>query len=71
MDSEFTDEANILWKAIAPQIQKQLMDNVWCTNCLGVTTITNFKGYVEDGDLVLTGSCAKCGGKVTRVIENE
>jgi len=36
-----------------------------------MTTITDFQGRVERGDLILTGSCATCGGKVARLIEGE
>ena len=71
MSSEFTEEAKILWETIPPQVQEQLIANVWCGKCLGATTITDFKGDIEDGVLVLSGSCVKCGGKVARVIENE
>jgi Zn ribbon nucleic-acid-binding protein len=69
MSREFTDEAKMLWEAIPQQIQERLIANVWCPNCGTVTTITDFKGYVENGDLVLIGSCAKCGKKVARVLE--
>ena len=71
MSSEFTAEAKALWDSIPLQIQEQLVNNVWCSHCSGITTITDFKGGVEEGDLVLTGSCAKCGGSVARVIESE
>ena len=71
MNGEFTSEGKTLWNRIPQDIQKKLIDNVWCINCLGVTTITDFRGQVEEGDLVLSGRCAKCGGKVVRVIESQ
>ena len=71
MSSEFTAEAKALWDSIPLQIQEQLINNVWCPHCSRVTTITDFRGDVEEGDLVLTGSCVKCKGSVARVIENE
>ena len=71
MSSEFTVEAKALWDSIPLQIQKQLINNVWCPHCSSVTTITDFRGDVEEGDLVLTGKCVKCGEYVARVIENE
>ena len=71
MSSEFTAEAKALWDSIPPQIQERLINNVWCPHCSSMTTITDFRGGVEEGDLVLTGSCVKCGENVARVIENE
>jgi len=71
MSNGFTDEARAQWDAIPPQTREQLLNNVWCPHCSDVTTITDFKGHVERGDLVLKGSCATCGGDVARVIEGE
>lgn len=71
MSREFTFEAKILWDTIPPQIQVQLINNVWCPHCSSETTITNFKGDIEQKSLVLRGNCLKCGGSVARVIENE
>ena len=71
MSSEFTAKAKALWDSIPLSIQDQLLNNVWCAHCSDITTITDFRGTVEEGDLVLTGSCVKCGGSVARVIESE
>ena len=71
MSREFTTKAKILWDTIPLQIQEQLINNVWCPHCSSKTTITDFKGGIENKSLVLTGNCAKCGGNVARVIENE
>ena len=71
MSSEFTAKAKVLWDSIPQKIQKQLVNKVWCSHCSGMTTITDFKGDVEEGDLVLTGSCVKCGGSVARIIEGQ
>ena len=71
MDSEFTSNAKAMWDTIPPQAQEQLLKNVWCVHCSGVTTITDFKGTVEKGNLILRGRCATCGGDVARLIEGE
>ncbi len=71
MSSKFTAAAKTLWDSIPQQIQKQLLDNVWCVSCSGISTIVEFEGQVEEGDLVLTGSCKKCGSEVVRSIESE
>jgi hypothetical protein len=31
--------------------------------------MVGFTGKAEKGDLILTGKCAKCGGKVVRLLE--
>ena len=71
MSSEFTVKAEAKWDSIPHHIQEQLLRNVWCTHCSDMTTITDFQGRVERGDLILTGNCATCGGKVARLIEGE
>ena len=69
MTDTFTDKAKALWNSIQEEEKELLLRNVWCTNCINTTTITNYDGKVEGGDLILTGTCATCGGKVARVIE--
>ena len=71
MDEKFTSKAKTRWNSIPPQIQKTLLSNVWCSNCAKATTITNFGGTIEGGDLILRGTCKRCGNKVARVIESE
>ncbi|MBE7546873.1 MAG: hypothetical protein HS127_07000 [Planctomycetia bacterium] len=50
-------------------IREELLENVWCSNCSEVTTVINFKGTIESGDLILRGECRKCSYKVARLIE--
>jgi hypothetical protein len=47
----------------------RLLNNVWCVACHTTTTIVQFTGRIEQGDLVLDGRCINCGGPVARVIE--
>jgi hypothetical protein len=69
MSQHFTPEARALWQAIPPDKQELLLSTVWCGQCAEMTTITEFSGREEQGDLVLTGICAACGGPVARLIE--
>ena len=71
MSNELPNDAKMLWDAIPKQMQERLINNVWCPHCSSATKMVDFEGKVEQGDLVLTGSCVKCGGSVARVIENE
>ena len=71
MSGEFSDNARVMWDTIPQQAQEQLLNNVWCVHCSSGTTITDFKGDMEKGDLILRGRCVNCGGKVARLIEGE
>jgi hypothetical protein len=65
----FTKPAIRAWERVPPGNRLRLLNNVWCGKCLDGTSIALAGGFVEDGDLVLRGSCTKCGGSVARVIE--
>ena len=67
----FTPEAQVHWDKIAPDIQKRIFDNVFCGRCSGSVVIRDYHGYLEDGLLILDGSCASCGRGVTRAIETD
>lgn len=69
MKQQFTPKAKALWQAIPPDKQELLLNTVWCGHCAETTTITDFAGREELGNLVLTGICAACGETVTRLIE--
>lgn len=71
MSEEFTNQARAIWDAVPQQAKFIILNNVWCGQCRGSTTIVNLKGNVEEGDLILRGQCAKCGNGVTRLVENE
>ncbi|RQW01136.1 MAG: hypothetical protein EH225_09770 [Calditrichaeota bacterium] len=67
----FTQSAKTFWNNIPPDIQERLLDNVYCTQCRKMTTITNYTGRIECGDLILEGFCIRCGGSVSRLIEGD
>lgn len=71
MSGEFTGKAKVMWDAIPSQVQEIILSNVWCVQCKKGTTIIDFKGRIEHGDLILRGRCATCGGQVARLIEGE
>jgi hypothetical protein len=68
-DEPFTMRAAVLWATVPREARKQILKNVFCANCCGSVEIVKFKGEEHDGNLVLTGSCAKCGQAVARVVE--
>ena len=71
MSDQFTLQARELWERIPENIRGKLLANVWCVTCHSVTTITDYAGSVEKGDLILTGKCKQCGNDVARLMEGE
>ena len=66
---DFSPPARQRWEAIPAEIRQRLLSNVWCGHCSHETTITNFTGTIEGGDLLLVGKCVECRVDVARVIE--
>lgn len=57
------------WEAIPGDVRLRLLRNVWCAHCKNEVIITDFTGRLLLGDLVLSGHCGTCQGKVSRLIE--
>jgi hypothetical protein len=70
MNRRLTKVAQQRWDRIPPVIQHRLLDNVWCPTCRDSTTIKDYEGRIEQGDLVLSGKCAKCESPMARLIES-
>jgi hypothetical protein len=68
-DRYFSHQAKHFWERIPENNRKSLLANVWCGRCADSTTIVNFRGTIEDGDLILRGFCSQCGTEVGRLIE--
>jgi hypothetical protein len=68
-DEQFTAQAAALWSTIPRQARERILKNVFCAECRGSVEIIKFTGEESDGNLVLKGSCAKCGHEVARVVE--
>jgi hypothetical protein len=69
--TSFTPDAKTFWDNIPPGIQKRLLDNIWCSHCGEMTTITDYTGRIEQGDLILDGFCIHCDNPVSRFIEGD
>jgi hypothetical protein len=49
---------------------KEIIPNCFCSTCLGVVSIVNYKIFVNNlNDIILRGHCAVCGNPVNRYIE--
>ena len=69
----FTPEAKEFWESIAEDERAKIISCVWCWRCKkpsGVPMVS-YRGKMEGIDLLLTGKCGSCGGKVTRLVEGE
>ncbi len=69
MQMKFTAEASQFWQALPDEHKAAIVTNVWCRSCSQETTIVNFKGKVEKGNLILEGECRECSGPVARLVE--
>lgn len=57
------------WGKIPKDIQQRILENAYCSKC-SVTTITDYSLYDDEQGVLLKGTCKKCGGEVTRVVED-
>jgi hypothetical protein len=51
------------------ETQKRILKNAICAKCNVFVEIVNYCGALENGDLVLDGTCAFCGHTAARVVE--
>ncbi len=65
----FTLKAAVLWGTVPAWAKEKVLKNCFCRECRKTVEMVEFKGQEIKGDLVLTGRCANCGGKVVRVLE--
>ncbi|UKS64882.1 hypothetical protein QU593_02900 [Rossellomorea marisflavi] len=56
------------WMAVPAHIREKLEGNVFCRTC-GVTRIIDYIVDSADFKVLLIGTCAQCGGSVSRVID--
>ena len=68
-DGQFTTQAAVLWGAIPRATRERILKNVFCVKCCGSVAMLGFTGEERSGDLILKGSCARCGHEVVRVVE--
>lgn len=66
---KFTADAKRRWDQIPEGDRKIIMDNVFCGNCSGASSMQLREGKMSDRSLVLQGVCKKCGSEVARVVE--
>ena len=58
------------WERMSPQGRELILERIWCVHCNGSHGIREAEGHLHpSGDIMLSGKCPACGGKVARVIE--
>ncbi|MCP4356663.1 MAG: plasmid pRiA4b ORF-3 family protein [Chloroflexi bacterium] len=65
----FTPQGQRFWDSIPGHIQVKIIGATWCKHCRENTTLVNFKGNIERGDLILRGQCIRCDGSIIRLLE--
>jgi ribosomal protein S27AE len=66
---QFTPKASKLWTVIPVEFQEKILAKVFCSQCGIGVAITNYKGAVKYGNIILRGSCAICGHEVVRLLD--
>jgi|GEM_PF-284039 len=69
-DDEVEETPEERWGKIDTHFQQKLIESVFCRKC-GVTTIKDYTLENNQMDVLLKGKCAKCNGKVARLVECE
>ena len=66
----FTPAALARWERMDPGGRELILERIWCTHCNGCHGIRDARGELHpSGDIILSGFCPACGGKVVRFIE--
>ena len=68
---KLTADAKKRWEQIPAHCRALLLNPVWRSKCRAGTEMLLTSGRMEGRDLVLNGTCKKCGASVARVIEPE
>jgi hypothetical protein len=69
MPMHLTPQAAKLWGAISGKQRLRILNNVWCVNCMKMTSMGEAMGKVEKGRLSLKGVCTRCNGVVAKIVE--
>lgn len=66
---KFTPLARAKWQEVPEGVKPLILANIWCVKCRSDTTMIDFGGHIDRGDLILEGHCDKCHSKVARLLE--
>jgi hypothetical protein len=66
---KLTLSAKKRWEQIPERVRKDILENVWCSQCRSTVALQLREAHVSKGSLVLRGTCKKCGSEAARVVE--
>ena len=66
---KFSPSAKKRWEQIPEQVRKDILANVWCTQCRKAVAMQLHEGGLSRGALILRGICKTCGSEVARLVE--
>jgi uncharacterized Zn finger protein (UPF0148 family) len=67
---DLTPAALRRWEHMDPHGRDLILERIFCPHCGGAHGIRDAQGRLHpSGDIMLSGHCPACGGKVARVIE--
>jgi hypothetical protein len=66
---KLTPPAKKRWEQIPEQARKDVLENVWCSQCRTMVALQLRDGEMSGRSLVLRGTCRKCGSEAARVVE--
>ena len=66
-----TQKVLAVWEQIPPHFRVKLLNNAYCTQCRGVTSIADSSVTMVDKCLLIKGICVTCHGHVARLVEND
>jgi len=66
-----TKEALLRWEKLPGSIRLQLLNNFYCGSCQSITSAADTSVSLVSQDLLIKGSCIKCGSDIARHIEND
>jgi hypothetical protein len=59
------------WKSIPKDLQRQILENVWCNSCREAVLIVDWQFSNDDDMGIIKGKCLVCGGECARVIDDD
>jgi hypothetical protein len=66
---KFTPQARKRWEQIPERTRKDIIENVWCSQCRTGVPMRLREGNMSGRSLVLKGTCKRCDSEAARVIE--
>ena len=64
-------QARKRWESLSVTDRESILSAVWCVSCSRPSRMIIGGGQIMAGDLVLSGTCSRCGAEVERLVESE